>query len=481
MMTRKVTCIATALALMMAAGEAQDFRKVEEILGRLDSTLRPVRDELVPQTAGIQLDSSAHNRLPLADRVAMLEQRVLSLGRPVLARADTGALTATIAELRKAIDALKAPAPAKFPTVKVGLLGQFHAMATQDLSTAEQDQNSAFRQHWQRQIYIRRMRVLVGGNLSAQTSFFFESDAVNIGKVSANGSKTNAVAMYVQDAQIQHVFAPEFSMIAGLQLVGIARNGLQSAASLMALNYGSFQFVPSGPLDNSIGRDLGVNFRGFLLEDRLEYRAGIFSGRNFNLFSPLRGTMRLQYNFLDREKGFYYSGTNLGATKNVSVGTGLDVQGSYCAFAIDAFAEVPLSDVHWLTVSGSVSFLDGGGSDTDSTFFTGAVPRQTVLFLEAGVLFKTISLQPYVKFESQSVNAGVLRQVGATSATLDLQNSLRSSDRFGAGANYFLSGHQATVKILYELVGRNRLTLDKFSHEHVTTGECTLQLQYFLY
>jgi len=75
----------------------------------------------------------------------------------------------------------------------------------------------------------------------------------------------------------------------------------------------------------------------------------------------------------------------------------------------------------------------------------------------------------------------VLRQVGATAATLDLQNALRSGSRFGVGVNYFVTGHQSTVKVLYELVGRNRLTVDKSTYEHITTGEWTLQFQFFMY
>jgi hypothetical protein len=479
---RKIVSVVAVLAITCAGAEGQDFRKVEEILGRLDSTLKPVRGQVLPQEVQKQLDSSAQAGLPLADRIAALERKVQSLRQPTMAVEDAASLATTIAELRRAVEALKVPAPAaKFPALKVGLLGQFHAMTAQDLTTAAQDQDGATKQHWQRQLYMRRMRVLVGGSLSAQTTFFFESDAVNIGKVAANGTKTNGVAMYVQDAQVQHVFAPELALVAGLQLVGIARNGLQSAAALMALNYGSFQFVPTGPLDNSVGRDLGVNFRGFLADERLEYRAGVFSGRNFNLFSPLRGTVRLQYNFMDREKGFYYNGTNLGTTRHVAVGSGLDIQGSYRAFALDGFVELPVDETLWMTVSGSVSFLNGGGSDTDSTYFTGTVPRQTVVFLESGLLLKSLGLQPYVKYEKQSVNATLLRQVGATSATLDLQNALRSNDRFGIGVNYFVTGHQASVKVVYEFVGRNRLTLDKSTYEHVTTGECTLQLQFFLY
>jgi hypothetical protein len=483
-MNWKVHCLALLLVISYVSVAAQDFRRVEEILARLDSTLRPVREQSPWALLNLRVDSaqSAMPGLPLGDRIAILEKRVLALSLAATTVLDTSVLATTITDLRKAIEVAKAPIPlSKFPSVKVGLLGQFQACALQDQSSAAQDLDPAYTQHWQRQMYMRRMRVLVGGNLSAQTSFFFESDAVNIGKVSANGAKANAVAMYVQDAQVQHVFAPEFSVIGGLQLVGISRNGLQGAGTLLGLNYGSYQFLPTGPLDNSVGRDIGINFRGFLADERLEYRAGVFSGRNLNLFSPFRSTVRLQYNFLDREKGFFYLGTNLGATRHVAIGGGLDIQGSYHGYALDAMIDLPLNETFWITVSAGVSILNGGGSDQDSTYFTGAIPRQTVAFGEAGLLLRNINIQPFVKYESQSVNAIVLRQVGATAATLDLQNALKSNDRFGLGVNYFLTGHQETVKLLYEFVGRNRLTVDKSSYEHVTTGECTLQFQFYLY
>jgi hypothetical protein len=482
-MKKRMSPLVLLLVLGSIGLRAQDFRKVEEILVRLDSTLKPVHGQASRATQ--HPADSLHNAvstLSLAERIAILEKRVLTLSQPMQAAPDTSLLVAAVADLRKALEALKPTAPGtKFPSVKTGLLGQFQASEVQEQSTAAQALDPGYHQHWQRQMYLRRMRVLVGGSVSPQTSFFFESDAVNICKVSGGGTKANAVGMYVQDAQVQHVFAPEFSVIAGLQLVGITRNGLQSAATLMGLNYGTYQFLPTGPLDNSVGRDVGVNFRGFLADERLEYRAGVFSGRNLNLFSPFRGTLRVQYNFMDREKGFFYNGTSLGATKNVAVGGGCDVQGSYRGYALDAMADLPVNETFWLTVSGGLALYDGGGSDQDSTCFTGAIPRQTVTFLEAGVLLRDIGLQPYVKYESQSVHAKVLRQVGATAATLDLQNALRSNDRFGIGVNYFLTGHQASVKLLYEFVGRKRLTIDKANDEHVTTGECTLQFQFFVY
>jgi hypothetical protein len=375
-----------------------------------------------------------------------------------------------------------AASPEGFPAVKVGTLAQVQTLGAQEQTTAAQDADPNYHSHWQRQLYVRRLRVLVGGNISRSTSLFFESDAPNIGKVSASGTKLSGVSMYVQDAYVQQTFCPEVSLVAGLQLVGITRNSLQSAASLMALNYGTYSFVPTGPLDNSVGRDVGFNARGFLLDERLEYRAGAFSGKNLNLYSPLRYTVRLNYDFFDREKGFFYTGTTLGKGHLLAVGGGFDLQESYAGYAVDAMADMPLFGAGSVTVSASFSHLDGGGSDADSTFFTGQIPRQNVLFAEAGYFLADWGLQPYFKYEAQIVDARVWKQVGATSPeSLNLQNELRTGRRYGGGVNYYLNGHGASFKVLYEHVLRNRLTLDKKSWESAGSNELSFQVQYYVY
>ena len=145
----------------------------------------------------------------------------------------------------------------------------------------------------------------------------------------------------------------------------------------------------------------------------------------------------MQYCFLDREKGFFYSGTTLGKGHMFNIGAGVDLQGSYRGYSADAFLDIPVGDAGALTVSASAGSFDGRGSDVDSTAFTGLVPKQSILFLEAGYLFRDLNLQPYFKYESQNVHADVLKQVGATAASLQYQNTLRSGDRWGIGLHYF--------------------------------------------
>ncbi len=489
----RLSIVVVAVLAFASAGVAQELSRIAEIAARVDSTLQRLAPRTeAPRPAGlasVRTEPGAPARVPekpvspVPATSMSIEERLAAL-EATLSASSSRELLEIIGELKRAVDELriKPASPAEvYPMMKVGLLSQFQAQALQEQTTAQQDNDASYSRHWQRQLYIRRLRVLVGGNLTKNTSFFFESDATNIGRVGTNGSKTNGVSMYVQDAQIQHTFMPELSFVAGLHLVGISRNGLQGATTLMGINYGTYQFISSTPLDNSVGRDLGVTARGFLADERLEYRAGVYSGRNVNQYSPLRGAARLQYCFLDREKGFFYTGTTLGKGRMVNVGAGVDMQGTFRGYSADAFVDLPVSELGSITVSASVGALNGGGSDVDSSAFTGLVPQQSIVFFEAGFLFKDLNLQPYLKYESQSVRASVMKQVGATAATLDYQNMLRSGDRFGLGVNYFLNAHGANVKFLYEIVGRHRASRTAGVAERVTNGEATLQVQFFTY
>ncbi len=458
------------LLILCHTSQAQNLRKVIDVVGQLEDSL----------TARIKNETKERNGDVAALRVEVAELKSLldhSQAEQTSHARDTMVLQSPV---KPAVPGTANPEG--FPTIKVGTLAQVQTFGGQEQTTAAQEADPKYNPHWQRQLYVRRLRILAGGNISRATSFFFESDAPNIGKVSANGTKLSGVSMYVQDAYVQHVFRPEIGFVAGLQLVGITRNSLQSAASLMALNYGSYSFVQTGPLDNSVGRDLGFNARGFLMDERLEYRLGAFSGRNLNLYSPLRYAARLNYDFLDREKGFFYTGTTLGKGQILAVGGGFDLQGSYAGYGVDAMADMPLLEAGSVTISASFSHVDGGGSEADSTFFTGQIPRQDILFAEAGYFIGQWGLQPYIKYEAQLVDARVWKQVGAISPeSLDLQNKLRSGHRYGGGVNYYLNGHGVSLKLLYEHVLRNRLTLDKKNGESAGSNELTFQVQYFVY
>ncbi len=254
---------------------------------------------------------------------------------------------------------------------------------------------------------------------------------------------------------------------------------------------------------------MGVTFKGYLADERLEYRAGIYSGRNFDLQSPLRMTFRLNYEFLDTEKGYTYPGSTLGKGKVLALSGGVDAQGSYIGTSWDVFFDHPLSDAGSVTGYVALSLLNGGASDNPKTL-TKFIPTQSILYSELGYYFKDLNLQPYLKYETQIMNGTALQYGGQDAApnganfispikqdyyrkigsSFTLPDGTKyvvvgTSSRFGVGLNYYPEGYNFSMKFLWEYVSRYRDVLQSNSAfgadvQSISTHECTLQLQWFL-
>src|ERR1044071_3493951 len=145
--------------------------------------------------------------------------------------------------------------------------------------------------------FLRRIRFLVGGQIAPTVSFFYETDNPNLGKA----PKALGSGFITQDAFVEWkalgATNNAFIIDAGLLLPPICRNCLESAATLLSLDYGTFSFLESAPTQNSVGRDTGVQAKGYLAGGHFEYRAGIFQGfRRAGSRNAFRSTGRIQYN-----------------------------------------------------------------------------------------------------------------------------------------------------------------------------------------
>src|SRR5690349_19781073 len=76
--------------------------------------------------------------------------------------------------------------------VKFGMLVQTQADWRQDAATRGYQEN----------LFIRRVRFLVGGQVAPKVTFFFETDNPNLGK-SVGGTKTISTGFVVQDAYLE--------------------------------------------------------------------------------------------------------------------------------------------------------------------------------------------------------------------------------------------------------------------------------------
>ncbi len=281
------------------------------------------------------------------------------------------------------------------------------------------------------EFYLRRTRVILAGKVNKWIHFFFETDNPNMGR---NGGFGNT---FTQDGFIDFRFFNEFKVAMGMILLPFSRHNRQSAASLMGLDYHGAVFAGWGP--QAIWRDYGIEARGIVAK-KLDYRVGVFRGfRGAAATNDApRISGRVAYNFFDVESKFFYGGTYLGKSKHLSIGYGFDLQpeggvdgkgkkGLYYALTGDVFLDWPLGDGMAITANGGFMFYSWGPKKTNAlTSLAG--------FGEVGFFIK--GFQPVFGLEMGN--------------PLDKKTFKNTQfQNFRVGLNYFIKGHNATVKIEY--------------------------------
>lgn len=262
-------------------------------------------------------------------------------------------------------------------SIKFGFLAVGRA-DQEELASGEDAQN----------LYFRRFRLLAGGKIGEKWSFFFETDSPNIGKSDATGAK-NTGDVFVQDFFVNYKQSQAFSLDIGLILIPISHNSQQSAATHLASDYGPYSFLNSGPTQSRVGRDYGLQARGYLANNKFEYRAGVYDGfRGPDAANDLRYVGRVVFHALDPDTGMFYTGNNLGAKRMLSFGASIDTQDDYQAVAGDVFFDQPIGDNMAFTFQGDYIQYDGGD------FFT-ALPKQDTYLIETGLLIG--KFQPWIQ------------------------------------------------------------------------------------
>jgi hypothetical protein len=301
-------------------------------------------------------------------------------------------------------------------SLKLGLLSQIQFESLDNAEATHSGNN----------IFFRRLRLLGGFNLSDKLSVFVETDTPNLGKGNADGTKNNA-DLFIQDAVVTYSFNKAFQIDAGMMLTPNSYNHTQSAASLLAIDYGPYSFNESTPLTARTGRDYGVEARGYLADDHLEYRGGVFQGaRGPGSVNPFRVAGRLTYWAWGAQTGFFYRGTSLGKTKTLGIGGSFDVQKEFKAYSGDLFWEQPVAGGDGITLQLDYQTLDG------DVFLT-SLPKQKNTLAEFGYYIHAARLQPYLQY-----------------AKNDFDNPARADEqRTQAGLAFFFGGHNQNIKLGY--------------------------------
>jgi hypothetical protein len=320
-------------------------------------------------------------------------------------------------------------------------------------------------------LYLRRARLVIGGTLFDRIEYFMETDSPNLFKGAAAAPAMGQALKTTSSMVIQDMFGTYkvmgdmLKIDAGYTLPAGSHNSLQSAFTLFGWDYFAYTFQQSaafGATVNPVGRDLGVQLRGLLVNGHLEYRVGLWQGqrnaavegtptvtgeqsaRNF-----FRTAARVQVNLFDPETGYYYGGTYLGAKKILSVGGSYDFESDYKAYSFDGFLDMPLGP-GVVTAQVDYSHWDPG------TYLPVAIlPKQWALQGEAGYTFLPVALSPIVRVEHSHID------IGAT------------QNRCAGGLAYWCYGHNSNVKFFY-----TRAQEDGASHGY---NQLNLQWQIFIY
>jgi hypothetical protein len=306
-------------------------------------------------------------------------------------------------------------------TVKFGFLTQpqFESLET---STGDDTDNT---------IFFRRLRLMAGGKITSKLSFFLESDSPNLGKELADG--THNAEIYLQDAYVSYAFRPEFQLDGGMILMPVARNSGQSAATLLPIDYGPYSFLSSTITRSNIGRDYGVQARGYI-KKHFEYRLGIFRGnRNHDGDFPYRYLARFVYYPFEADTGFFYSGPTFGQKRIIGIGASFDRQGSYSANSVDVFVDQPLNNGDAVTVRTDFIRYDQQTAFKDQA---AAMPTQSAWLVEGNYYFNKAKLAPFIQFASRDLTdpeAADYKKIQGGIAFYPLKNRNRINIKAGFG------------------------------------------------
>lgn len=286
-------------------------------------------------------------------------------------------------------------------------------------------------------LYLRRARLLVHGALTSSISFFLETESPNLG---LDSDFSNPFVLL--DAYGSFRVLRALSVDAGLILVPLSHHATQGATSLSTLDYHAALLRFPRTLGRA-GRDVGVQLRGLVLDDRLHYRVGVYNGiegaapaadapagtPTVNADDVPRVSGQLRVNLLGKESGFFFQGIYFAQAPLLSVGLGADFEpdalrvgattSHYLALAADAFLDLPLGEADELVAQVAFHHYDQGAGSTNTG--NGG-------FVELG--WRHEFLQPVVSldlFDAEADSADTLA--------------------WRVGANVWISKHAASVKL----------------------------------
>jgi hypothetical protein len=314
-------------------------------------------------------------------------------------------------------------------------------------------------------LFLHNVGVIFSGKLFDYFDFFFDVNYPSLFKVDptnqTGGTGKNSPGLNVQDAIVtlkpfgKTRHANVLKVDAGFMLPSLSHNAVQGAFTLYGWDYFINTFrrnvlTNADPFKSNgqspQGRDMGVQLRGLVFGDHLEYRVGLYQGLRVGLLPAgvgqeaevgavnfFRVAGRLQINLLDAEDDFFYAGTYLGTKKILSIGGYYDFQDQYKSGGGDIILDLPVGP-GLISAQANVMYWDGGN-------FIQTLHPHTAIMAEAGYLIRALMLSPVARFEY------LISHEPAASTP--------SEARYGGGLAFWPWGHTSNFKAFYTYVHRD--------------------------
>jgi hypothetical protein len=330
---------------------------------------------------------------------------------------------------------------------------------------------------------LRRVRFAVSGNVTKSFSYFFQLDDANFGKFGNNNGRVAVQDAWVGWAPTGIEGGTVVYIDAGLLYIPISRHWLVSTTNLITADVQTDGFRL--PNSNFVAfRDVGVQVRGWALDKRLGFRAGVHEGYTPEFQAagtcatggngcitpnrnPAFGAFA-NFDLIGSEEGtFLYSSYRWRTSPVLSVSGAFNYQSlalrnGYGSLAdqklitAGLYLDVPQSEQAELVVDASLYLnRNGSGSPNTGTGFAAAV----------GYRFGFIS--PYVAydyFQSSGCDAGGVTAPEFSACQANVESA--NSRNFKAGVNLFFNKNLNHLNVEF---GNNH-GFSAYGPSSITTG-----------
>lgn len=308
--------------------------------------------------------------------------------------------------------------------VQLGYLHQFWYQSVDDGAPSGDDPSNEF--------FTRRSRVMLLGQATDTIHFFLNYDAP---AGNASGVRQDPV---LTDALIDFRISPAFSVSVGRVLVPFSIDNQTSAVTLTAIDYPTRALVnlPTNP-SGAFWRDDGIEVRGLLGGDLIDYRVGYFRGDRDAASNPDadgRFTGMVAINLASPQGGWFYNQNSLGALDVLSFGVGFDQMSrsgaglsDHEAFSVFVTAEKNIGAGH-LSANAAYYDWEGVGAPGGAFYEGGSTAVVAAAFQPSGSKW-----QPVLRWQNQDPDDGT------------------KLDTIGIGLSYYIAGHRANIKAEYSI------------------------------